>query len=705
MCVFLAHVVGLWRLLAIDWVERGLSDVRALATSATQPHEDIVILNVDERSLARLGRWPWSREVMAGLVDRLFSKPESSVKVLGLDMLLAEPDRIEGADAKLTQAMEGRPVVLGWYLSNDPNAQESGVVPDASFLVADLPVPDPNLPSWLGHAANLDTLQTAAAGNGLFNPIIDADGKLRSVPLLSAYQGGLHDSLAFALWRQTLPPHTLRFVPSPDGNSHHPIERLQVKWFDKLIDIPLNTGLTLFVPWRGHGGAKGNAFRYLSLADLWDGKVPSESLKNKIAIWGSTAPGLNDLRATPVNPAFPGVEIHALALAALLDQQFVSIPSFSLGWEVLALLVLGAVAQWALLGLSPAKAMAVCSLLIGTFLGLAQWAYVSQHWLLPIASPLLFMLVLFSLHMAWGYWGEDRHKRQFAALFGQYVPPELVQKMAQDPTRYSMQPQAAELTILFSDVRGFTSISEQLSPDDLRSYINQYLSAMSQCVAKHQGTLDKYIGDAVMAFFGAPVAQDDHAHRAVRTAWDMLAAARTLNDTFEELNWPSLKIGIGLNTGQVRVGDMGSDVRRAYTVMGDPVNLSSRLEGRTKYYGVGLLVGPLTMAQTPQMLWRELDRIRVKGKTEPTRIFTPVIWQEEAQAHHMQAHRVWENMLSHYRQREWDMAHACLQQLRRLDASDPTWFALYQLYEDRIHKLGQQTLPDDWQGVTDFDEK
>ena len=244
---------------------------------------------------------------------------------------------------------------------------------------------------------------------------------------------------------------------------------------------------------------------------------------------------------------------------------------------------------------------------------------------LPLASSLLIAAAIYAMNMAYGYFVESRSKRLLAGRFGEYVPPELVDQMARDPAEYTMEPRSAELTILFSDVRGFTSISEALKPEELREYINEYLTEMSTIIRnRYRGTLDKYIGDAIMAFWGAPVDDPHHARNAVLAALEMQRECATLNAKLAARGWPRLSIGVGVNTGNVRVGDMGSRVRRAYTAMGDAVNVASRLEGRTKTYGVGILVGEATRSRVKDVVFREIDRIRVKGKEEAVTIYEPL---------------------------------------------------------------------------------
>jgi len=304
--------------------------------------------------------------------------------------------------------------------------------------------------------------------------------------------------------------------------------------------------------------------------------------------------------------------------------------------------------------------------------------------------------------MAYGYFVESRSKRQFTELFGQYVPPELVDKMAENPGQYNMEPRSAELTILFSDVRGFTSISEALKPEELREYINDYLTDMSGIIrSKYRGTLDKYIGDAIMAFWGAPVEDPQNARNGVLAGLDRQKECEGLNGKFAARGWPTIKIGVGLNSGTVRVGDMGSQVRRAYTAMGDAVNVASRLEGRTKYYGVGILVGETTREAVKDVVFREVDRIKVKGKDEAVTIYEPLGLESEVDRKVLEELKLWQQTLRAYRTQQWDQVELNLLNLQRMN---PDCY-LYKHYSDEVAKHRRTPPPPDWDGVTAFDEK
>ena len=708
--LFVGHSLNLWSLQAVTWVERGIHDWQVDKQQPASVHPQVVILDIDERSLLEVGRWPWPRDRLAEVLDRLFGPDCQRMKAVGLDMILAEPDLKSGADAKLAEVMGRCPVVIGWYLSSQSDAITNGSVPMPVLMEEDLQGFQAVTRNWRGHTTNLPEFE-AAASSGLINALLDSDGQQRRVPLVLSYEGQMHESLALSLWRSTLPPHSVHLGPRPKPGATANPEFLELVFPEASQQasyrIPLDLESSMGIQWRGQGYRVGGGFDYISLADVLQGKVDEQRLKGKIGLLGSSSPGLQDLRATPVNAAFPGVEIHALALASFLDQNFLTTPAFAMGWEIASLIALAVLGTWVLQRLSPGYALVMTLGLALSFIGSAQWMRSTHGWIMPVASPLMLLTAIFLLYIVWGYWSENRKKREFVALFGQYVPPQLVEKMSLNPAQYSMAPKQAELTILFSDVRGFTSISEQLSPDDLRDYINQYLSQMSECISEQEGTLDKFIGDAVMAFWGAPVEKPGHALAAVNAALDMLQASAKLSQKFQARGWPALSIGIGLNSGEVRVGDMGSDKRRAYTVMGDPVNLASRLESLTKRYGAGLLVGESTMAQAHGHRWLLLDKVRVKGKEAPVCIYTPI--RLVAGADHALESFVanWQIFFERYTHGEWLQARNELERLRKTsphleNLHLPT---LITLYMSRLDELQTRAVPSDWQGITTFEDK
>jgi len=347
-----------------------------------------------------------------------------------------------------------------------------------------------------------------------------------------------------------------------------------------------------------------------------------------------------------------------------------------------------------------ASVAAAVGLALAVALNLALWMQAAT--VLPLAATVLMVVLLYTINMAYGYFVESRSKREFATLFGQYVPPELVDKMAKDPKKYGMEGRSEDLTVLFSDIVGFTSISESLEPKDLAAFINEYLTSMSLVIRNQGGTLDKYIGDAIMAFWGAPVADSKHAFHGVTAALAMQVELRRINATVvKPRGWPEIRIGIGLNSGIMRVGDMGSKIRRAYTVMGDPVNLGSRLEGLTRIYGVDILVGEETRNRVSEIVFREIDRVRVKGKDAPVAIYEPLGAEGSLGSAQMEALALWARCLEQYRTQAWDAASGSLEALQRLDPA----LKLYAEFAERVQQYRLAPPGPGWDGVTAFKSK
>ena len=303
--------------------------------------------------------------------------------------------------------------------------------------------------------------------------------------------------------------------------------------------------------------------------------------------------------------------------------------------------------------------------------------------------------------MAYGFFIEARGKRQITGLFGQYVPPELVDEMAKDPEQFSMEGESREMTVLFSDVRGFTTISEGLDPKTLSQLMNNFLTPLTEVIYRHRGTIDKYMGDCIMAFWGAPLADPNHALNGVMAGLQMHKRLAELQPVFKENKWPEIHIGVGLNTGRMSVGNMGSKIRLAYTVMGDAVNLASRLEGITKEYGAAIIVGEGTKEAVPEVVFREIDRVRVKGKDVAVTIYEPLGLVGEVEKRITDNVSLFHTALKHYRAQDWDMAE--LQLINLLNA-DPE-AKLYKVYMDRISYLRQNPPGENWDGAFTFQTK
>ena len=715
----------------VSQLDNIIYDTRLKLTMPGGVDSRIVILDIDEKSLGEIGRWPWSRNVMAELINKLFDK--YGIEVLGFDVVWAERDTSSGIDTldQLAQkdlkqlpgfqdvyrklrpgldndglfakAISGRPVVLGYYFNAEDNAVRANAIPEPVLPKGTFSGRNINFFAWKGYTGNLPIYQKSAAASGHFNPRVDDDGVSRRVPMLLEYEGAYYEPLSLAMVRTYLGTKTGK---TPSVEPGYAPERFLQKGYAGLewirvgpLTIPVDDTASALIPYRG----KQKSYPYISLADVIKDRVDPVALRGRIAIVGASAPGLLDLRSTPVESVYPGVEIHANLIAGMLDRNMKEKPPYMLGFEVMLLVIGGVVLAFLIPMLSALWAT------VATFAGLAlivafDFAIWTQAGMvLPLAASILMTVTLYTMNMAYGYFVESRSKRQFTELFGQYVPPELVDKMAENPGKYNMEPRSAELTILFSDVRGFTGISEALKPDELREYINEYLTDMSNIIrVKYKGTLDKYIGDAIMAFWGAPVEDPQHARNGVLAALEMQKECGVLNAKFAARGWPTLKIGVGLNSGSVRVGDMGSQVRRAYTAMGDPVNVASRLEARTKHYGVGILVGEATRSTVKDVVFKEIDRIKVKGKEEAVTIYEPLGAEGEIGKQVQDEIKLWNQTLRAYRAQQWDQVEVNLLNLQRMNPA----CALYsRVYVERVSEFRRKPPPAGWDGVTAFDEK
>jgi adenylate cyclase len=725
LLLLLGHAAQIYRIDLVERLDAIFYDARLRLTMPEGVDERIVIVDIDEKSLARQGRWPWGRDRLALLMDKLFDR--HAVRVVGFDVVFAEPDISSGIaaldalaerelrdndpfreamhllrprldyDARFAAALKGRKVVLGYYLSNIEGGHSSGVLPAPTLpagTFAGLPLA---ITRWQSHGANLPILQAAAAGAGHFNPLVDFDGISRRVPLLVEYGGAYYESLSLSVVRALL-----NFPPVVPGYADPSASYAGLEWIELPTErgslaIPVDENVAALIPYRGRQGS----FRYVSATDVLDDRIPPGLLRDRIVLVGTTAPGLMDLRATPVAEAYPGVEVHANLIAGMLDGGIKHKPDYLLAADALQVLIAGLVMVFLAPRLSPLKATLLGLAVIGALGGINFALWSGGNMVLPFAGVASLVVLLYVLDMAWGYFVESKTKRQFAELFGQYVPPELVDEMAKNPEGYSMAGRKAELTVLFSDVRGFTTISEGLQPDQLAALMNEYLGAMTTIVRHHRGTLDKYIGDAIMAFWGAPLEDEDHAAHAVTTALEMQGALRDLNRHLKAKGWPELKIGVGINTGTMTVGDMGSPVRKAYTVMGDAVNLGSRLEGITKQYGVGIIVGEATREKLDdRFVLRELDRVRVKGKAEPVGIYEPIGAAGQVAPEVLADLQTWEQALRAYRAQDWSLAERTLRELAQVR---PHY--LYDLYAGRIARYRQESPGADWDGVTTFETK
>ena len=702
LAVALGQAAGLWSSPGLKHADAVLADLRLRLSLPATPDERVVIIDVDERSLAQVGHWPWPRARIAALVDELVQRQQ--VAAFGLDAVFAEPEWPAGAgaggDRLLAQAVARGPVVLGYYLTSDRAGHRSGTLPTPLAGLAAWPT----LLHWDGYGANVAPLAQAARAAGFFNAVTDADGLVRSVPLLAALDGQLYESMSLAMLRVGLGQVALRPERQRDAGAPGAITLLSAA---QPVRIPLQADGTVPVPYRGPGGPAGRSFPYLSAADVLAGTLPAGSLKGRYVLLGFTAPGLMDLRTTPVGAAYPGVEVHANIISAALDGRMLLRPPLARGYELALLLAVGAALVLVLPRLALGGALALGLGLLAGVLALDATLYLRLGWVLPLAGVLLLILASVVSNLALGYFAESRSRRALARQFATYVPPELVREMLRAPHRYDMQARTQELTVMFCDLRGFTSLSEALPPRELQVLLGDVLTRLTHVVHAHQGTIDKYIGDCIMAFWGAPVAMPDHARRAVDAALAIGAAMRDFNAERAAAGQPGLAIGIGLATGPMLVGNMGSDLRRAYTVIGDVVNLASRLEGLSRIYGVEIVASAATQSEStadgaaPPHLWQRLDRVRVKGRQQAEDIYTVRARRDAAPPGLVEELARWDEALALWFEGRFEEFS---DQVAVLAASHPA-VALYPLYLERALALRAQPPGPAWDGTTVYDTK
>jgi adenylate cyclase len=728
----LLHSIGVMRLGVLQRLDDIIYDARLRATSPKTLDTRIVIIDIDEKSLAEVGHWPWGRNKLAQLVEELFTNQK--IALLGFDVVFAEADQSSGLtrlnelaskelkdqtgfvdrlqqlqgeldyDARFAKSLQNRPVVLGYYLTSDGKGRVSGALPPPVLTKESLQGRQIRATSWSGYGGNIDVLAQVSPVSGFFNSITDSDGVVRSLPLLAEYKGQYYESLALAMFRslagfpEVAPGFSNeRFL----SRNFQGVDRLLLKQGDKSLALPVDERMASLVPYRGPGGADAGSFRYVSAIDLLAKRLPPDSLKDKIILVGTTAPGLLDLRVTPVGETYPGVETHANLIAGFLDGKVLVKPDYSLGYEVVLLLISGLILAF---GLPLLTALRAVGLSVGVVFALAAlnfWLYLSAGLVLPLASGLMMALTAFALNMSYGYFVESRSKRELANLFGTYVPPELVDEMVKDPDSYSMTATSRELTVMFCDMRGFTKMSESMEPVKLQALLNGVFSRLTSLIRANRGTIDKYMGDCVMAFWGAPVESSDHARMAVKAAMEMANAVRTINADHRAVGLPEIGIGIGLNTGVMCVGDMGSNIRRSYTVIGDAVNLGSRLEGLSKVYGVDMVISETTQRLAPEFAWQELDRVRVKGKDIAVAIYWPIAPADRMVPEAASELKAWNLFLKAYRAQDWDQAEVMLINLIRMNPKK----YLYQLYSERVASMRVLPYQSDWDGATNFETK
>jgi adenylate cyclase len=677
------------------------------------PQDKVVIIaDLDEASLATIGQWPWPRTIVAQLIDQLTAM---GAVTIGFDIVFAEPDRMSPSslanslgeadksvaerlkalpsnDAVLAAALGRSRVILGETVLTEVNPHRTDAQ-DLTGAIAELGGnPRPYLDNFPELLRNLPELEATAAGRGVFTVFPETDGVVRRVPAVLAAKGQLRGALSLEMLKAATGNNSLAVKSTPGVGIDGVIVR------PNLVRTDANGRIW---PYYSHSDKD----KYISIKSILDGTVDPAKIAGRLVLIGTSAAGLLDIKTLPVERNVPGVEVHAQIIENILMASQLSRPIDAPGLELVATLAIGLlmIILVPLIGARWTLALLV-AIAVGV-IGFSWFRFSNQRELYDpsftvIVASFLYILLTYAAHAS-----EEKQRRQVREAFSRYLSPAMVEKVAADPSALKLGGEMRDMTIMFSDIRGFTTISEQFDAEGLTRFINRFLTPMTDLILGRQGTIDKYMGDCIMAFWNAPLDDAEHARHACDSALAMKIRLADLNKALEEeakaenRKFIPINVGIGLNSGVCCVGNMGSDQFFGYSVLGDNVNLASRLEGQSKTYGVTCVIGENTLEKARDYATLELDLIKVKGKTEAVRIFTLLGLPEMRQTPEFQALEAKHNeMLAAYRAQKLDECEALILECRKL-GEYLHLDGLYDLYVHRIEDNREHPPGPDWDGV------
>jgi adenylate cyclase len=674
---------------------------------------NIQIVDIDEKSLAKIGRMPWSRDKFASLTESL---AQQGAVVIAFDILFSEPqanpvneiarvlpqlsvnekemltEHFDG-DGTFVNSMNKSDVVLANLFHHDKNIHVGGF-DNESIVHHDIEknqdLSQANFVTFSGYSNPITRFSVAAAGQGFMNAITDFDGVVRRTPLVVEYGQQIYPSLALEAFRV-----------------YSLVEEVNVKWSQQFDDvhiegikignvvIPTDESAQILIPYRGER----NSYLYTSAADLFNGNIKDNRFDQAVVFVGTSSVGLADLQTTPVSVNYPGVEIHATVFEALMNPTaLVYRPDWWQGAILMNLLLIGILCLVIFPNITAIFSVIFTILLISTIIGanLYLWRYYFID--LPIITTLFQVFLLATYYIGYGFFTESTRRKAIKTMFAQYVPDAHIDQLLSKESAITLAGEKKELSVMFCDIRNFTNISENMSANELKYWLNSIFSPLTNVILKHDGTIDKYVGDMVMAFWGAPVDDNLHSHKSIKSAFDMLSAVGKLNEAFKQQGKPIVSIGIGINTGEMNVGDMGSDFRRSYTVIGDAVNLASRLESLTKFYFVDILVSELTKQQAPDFKYLLVDKVNVVGKNEPVLIYTILKNNVNIKDEYFDAFHVGQKQ---YFNKRFEIAEQMLQTINE----DFYYYPLVKLYLGRIQEFKLTPPNESWDGSFQHKQK
>lgn len=674
----------------------------------------VTIVDIDDKSLARLGQWPWPRTRIADMITDLTNLGAVAV---GFDVVFSEADRLNpdlvanqmrylddatrarlrelpSNDQVLSEAIKRSRVVLGETGQPAVGGELDKALPFTGVATVGEENAEKFLFEFPGLLRNVPVIEKVAAGRGLFTIRTERDGLIRRVPMIMRAQGNIMPSLSLEILRVVTGTPTLLVRTDKTG-----VRGVRLKG----VEIPTDRNGQLWVHYAPHDPSI-----YVSAADVLDSTAPPSKIAGKLVLIGTSAVGLNDIKTTPVSRAMPGVEIHAQVLESVLSGAVISQPNYALGVELLAALIIGILVIIFTPNLGPVRLVLAGATFAAILIGTSWFFYWKYRYLIDFTYPLLSTTAIYLTFIFSSFVREQRQRVQIRGIFAQYMSPVLVEQLAQSPEKVVLGGEERELTIMFSDVRGFTSISESYKhdPQGLITLMNRFLTPLTDVIIEEKGYVDKYMGDAIMAFWNAPLDDAEHELNACEAAIRMLEKIDVVNKEREQEAadgghvYIPLNVGIGLNTGIGVVGNMGSDLKKNYSVLGDSVNLASRLEGQTKEYGFPIIVGSMTaLAAKDRFAILELDFIMVKGKSEPEVIYAIAGREEVMHSGAFQRLRnITIEMLGCYRNRDWQGALDAIERGRRSEDAD-TLEKLFKLYEARIKEFRANPPAEDWTGA------
>ncbi len=694
LLVILALVVFFMDPHFLRFMELKALDLRMVSRGQLPTTGQVIIATVDEKSLSEIGRWPWSRSMTAKLVDSL---KEYGAKAVGFDIVFAEPEQSTGpsADAILAKSVKSaKNVSLGYFFHTSMKdveflteeyinasgsliggsmysmVREKGHEGDYNLITAYAPVP------------SIKAIAESGENCGYFNAFPDPDGVIRWSPLVIKFQDNFYYSLPIALLMQYLDYPMIVLNLAEFGVDGVMLGDLR---------IPTDEIGRLLINYLGPA----KTFPHYSISDIIAGRLSPELIKGKIVIVGATATGIYDLRVTPFSPVYPGVELHATVVENILQGNFLEQSAWTTFIDICGIIFFGMIIGIAIPRLKALQGILLVMVLLGGFVAGNTLIFAKYNTWLNMVYPVLTMMTIYLVITVYRYFTEEREKKKIRGAFQYYLTASVINELLKDPTKLKLGGDKKDLTVMFSDIRGFTTISEKLTPEELVHLLNEYLTAMTDIVFKYEGLLDKYIGDAIMAVFGAPVDQPDHALRSCRTALEMMATLKGLQQKWAAEGRPFVDIGVGINSGDMVVGNMGSNMRFDYTVMGDNVNLSSRLEGINKEYGTHIVISEFTYEVVKEEVFcRELDAVRVKGKKLPVKIYELICERKDAAEHEEYIGRFHAG-LAHYKAAHWDEGIAAFKSVLEIRPDDPP----AKLYIQRCQDLKENPPEGEWDGV------